>query len=87
MLEHQDHLPEDGLLAVVLDHILLKVVDLADLMLEVEILRFHHPQQLLRLVQSTLVAVVEEEMAPAITNQAVLVLLLFVINTDKYLKT
>tara|TARA_Y100000356_G_scaffold72470_1_gene59742 strand:- start:159 stop:347 length:189 start_codon:yes stop_codon:yes gene_type:complete len=57
------------LLAVVLDHILLKVVVKVDLLLEVEILRFHHPQQLLKLVESTLVAVVEEEMALAIMHQ------------------
>tara|TARA_S200002703_G_scaffold143567_1_gene136709 strand:+ start:553 stop:768 length:216 start_codon:yes stop_codon:yes gene_type:complete len=61
----------DGLLAVVLDHITLKVVDLADLMLEVEILRFHHPQQLLRLVKPTLAAVAGVEMALLITNQVV----------------
>ena len=57
------------MLAVVLDHILLKVVVKVDLLLEVEILRFHHPQQLLKLVESTLVAVVEEEMALAIMQQ------------------
>ena len=62
------------MLVVVLDHILLKVVDLVDLMLEVEILRFHHPQQLLNLVQ--LILVVEEgvEMALAIMHQVVPVL-------------
>jgi|TARA_Y100000015_G_scaffold35567_1_gene36332 hypothetical protein len=62
------------LLVVVVEHILLKVVDLVDLMLEVEILRFHHPHKLLRLVQSTLVAVVGVEMALAIMHQVVLVL-------------
>ena len=62
------------MLAVVLDNIVLMVVDLADLMLEVEILRFHHPHKLLRLVQSTLVAVVGVEMALAIMHQVVLVL-------------
>ena len=57
------------MLAVVLDHILLKVVVKVDLLLEVEILRFHHPQQLLKLVDSTLVAVAEEEMALVIMHQ------------------
>ena len=54
---------------MVLDHILLKVVVKVDLLLEVEILRFHHPQQLLKLVDSTLVAVAEEEMALVIMHQ------------------
>tara|TARA_A100001201_G_scaffold83936_1_gene74469 strand:- start:935 stop:1123 length:189 start_codon:yes stop_codon:yes gene_type:complete len=62
------------LLVVVLDHILLKVVDLADLMLEVEILRFHHLQQLLKMVQLILVVEEEVEMAPVITHQVVPVL-------------
>ena len=57
------------MLAVVLDHMLLKVVVKVDLLLEVEILRFHHPQQLLKLVDSTLVAVAEEEMALVIMHQ------------------
>ena len=47
-IEVLDQLLEDGLLAVVLDHILLKVVVKVDLLLEVEILRFHHPQQCVR---------------------------------------
>jgi|TARA_R100000030_G_scaffold76346_1_gene59316 hypothetical protein len=46
-----DHLLEDGSLVVVLEHIVLKVVDLVDLMLEVEILRFHHHQQPPQLVR------------------------------------